>query len=235
MAEFILPGRITAESEFLGGAGACGPASLAAALRWSLQQDSPGVADLVPQLAAWGDCSLSGVSDTPKLRDAARRLGAVIENPANGESILHFAGRALQAVQGAHLGAVVLQLTNGQALTDYLSGTGEDATNLQGHFICLVGYNSGGNSPLLGCSLPPGFFAADGDSTLQNPVVAGLRVHRRLNTALCYYPLSVLQAAAPYDAFSVLQRNQDVVTVLRSQLATATNKLTAISKVLSST
>lgn len=227
MAEFLLPGRITAESEFLGGSGACGPTALAAALRWSLQQDTPVTSAFTPKLASWGYCDANGVSDTPKLRAAAAKVGMTIENPATNEDKIHFAGRALQAVQGAHLGAVVFEITNGQVLADYLSGSGEDAANLHNHFICLVGYNAGGFSPTLGCSVPQGFFAVDGDQNTQNPVVAGVRVHRALNTQLVYYPLSLLASAQPYDAFSVIQVNKDALTI-------ANSKLTAISKVLTS-
>ena len=227
MSEFLLPGRITAESEFLGGSGACGPTALAAAIRWAMQQDTPVTASFTPKLAKWGYCDANGVSDTPKLRAAAAKVGLTIENPATNEDKIHFAGRALQAVQGAHLGAVVFEVTNGQVLADYLSGSGEDATNLHGHFVMLCGYNSGGNSPTLGCTVPQGFFAVDGDQNTQNPIVNGVRTHRALNTQLVYYPLALLATAQPYDAFSIIQVNKDALTVANAKLA-------AISKVLSS-
>ena len=226
MGEFLLPGRITAESEFLGGSGACGPTALAAALRWAMQQDTPVTSSFTPKLASWGYCDANGVSDTPKLRAAAVKVGMTIENPATAEDKLHFAGRALQAVQGAHLGAVVFEMMNAQVLKDYLSGLGEDASNLHNHFICLVGYNSGGNSATLGCSVPQGFFAVDGDQNTQN-LVNGVRTHRALNTQLVYYPLALLASAQPYDAFSVVQVNKDALTVANAKLA-------AISKVLTS-
>lgn len=219
MAEFLLPGSHTLASEFLAGSGACGVEALAGGIRWAMQDSVPLASTLLADMLAWGLCDSNGVTNTPKLRVAAVKKNMRIENPATNEATLHFAGRALQAVQGAHLGAVVLEVTNGQVLVDYLSGVGEDATNLHNHFIRLVGYNSGGMSPTLGCSVPAGFFAADGAQLTQNPFVAGARVHRQLNTQLVYYPQSLVTAASPYDAFSVLQQVPDALTTAQSKLA----------------
>lgn len=224
MTETMLAGRITAESEFNGGSGACGPCALGVAARWSKQQDTPNVHALTPLLAAGGFCSPTGVSDTPKLRNAAKSLGFTIENPSGGIAIWSFANAAIYGVAGYHQGAVVLQLRNGQALRDYLTGSGEDATNLHGHFTCLVGYNSGGYSPTFGLTVPQGFIAADGDQNQQNPIINGARVHRQLNTQLCYYSLQTLLAAQMYDAFSILPQAVDALTA-------ATGKLASIAKI----
>lgn len=226
MSETLLPGRITIESEFTGGSGACGPAIWAAQARWSKQAPIPTVKTVVPDMSkAIGPngkalCSPTGVTDTPSLRIWSQRAGFTVENPSSGMAPWLFAARALLATGGYHQGMVCMQLRNGQALREYLTGSGEDATNLRGHFIGLVGYNPGGFSNYFGLDVPQGFLAIDGDQNQQNPIINGARVHRQLNTQLCYYSLQVIQAAQPYDAYSILPQAGDPLTVALDKLST---------------
>ena len=206
--EYLLRGSIYNESEFNAGNGACGPTILAAAERWIKGARAPLAQDVLRTMYAAGLCSASGVTNLPKLALAAQRAGLTVARNQPNVGILHFAEYTLTeaTVNGRHYapGVCILEIANGQALTDYLSGQGEDAVNLQYHFIGLVGVNTGGYSSYLGCSVPPGFFAVDGASLLMNPVVSGVgRVHRYINTTLCYYPSSVLSRAQPYDIFAV--------------------------------
>ena len=205
MAEFFLPGgSLYNESEFNSGNGSCGPTILAGAGRWATGARQPIAKQTVSQMQAWGLCGPTGVTNTPKLIEAARKYGYHVQLNQPNRGVMHFATDTLQGVNGRRQGVCVLEIANGQALRDYLSGLGEDAQNLQYHFIGLIGYNSGGYSNWLGCQVPQGFHAIDGASLLMNPLVAGTgRIHRFINTQFAYYPLSVVGAAQPYDIFAV--------------------------------
>lgn len=213
MADYLLPGRITSESEFTAASGACGPTALSAALRWAKQDDSYTAPAVMRQLQEWGLCDSNGVTNTPNLRAAAEHAGYGFPVQSHGtEDILGFATHFFDPTPR---GAVILELANGQALKDTVTGDTEDATNLHYHFICLVGYNPGGASAHDGGkTVPAGFWACDGDSNEQNPIIDGARVHRTLNTDLQYYTVSDLAAAQPYDAFALMPiPGEDVVTI----------------------
>lgn len=207
MPEFFIPGgSLYNESEFNSGNGSCGPTILAGALRWSKNQRGPIAKQVVTQMQAWGLCGPTGVTNTPKLIKACDKDHYNVPTQLNvpNRGVMHFATDTLQGVNGRRQGVCILEIANGQALRDYLSGLGEDAQNLQFHFIGLVGYNSGGYSNFLGCQVPQGFHTIDGASLLMNPLVAGAgRIHRFINTQLGYYPFSVVAAAQPYDIFAV--------------------------------
>lgn len=237
MSEYLLPGRIVSESEFISGvSGACGANALSSALRWLIQQDSPNTKTVFQQLLAWGLCAPNGVMTIDQLRAAPSHSGYdfPVQTPPAGENLLGFATHFFTPTPRA---PVLLYLSNGQALQDAISGTGEDATGLQGHFITLVGYNTGGASPRAGGrTLPQGFWACDGDSTIQNPLVNGARVHRFVNTDLVYYPVSVLSQAGAGYAIAVLPKVPpvpiDPCADVKAQLAAANAKLAAISKIM---
>jgi len=240
MSEYLLPGRIVSESEFISGvSGACGPNALSSALRWLVQQDSPNTRTVFQQLLAWGLCAANGVMTIDQLKSAPGHSGYdfPVQTPPVGENLLGFCTHFFTPTPRA---PVLLYLANGQALHDEISGTGEDASGLQGHFITLVGYNTGGASAHAGKTLPQGFWAADGDSTVQNPVVNGARVHRFVNTDLVYYSVSTLSQADAGYAIAVLPRVAPVPIVppldpcagIKTQLAAATAKLAAIQNVL---
>lgn len=211
MSEYLLPiGSLYNESEFNAGSGACGPTILAGQGRWRNQARTPIAKDSLAQMRAWGLCSATGVTTLAKLFDAATRYGYHPQTRTKamlqaGVSPLSFAARCLMSLSGYPApGISCVFLNKGQALVDYLSRQGQDATNLQGHFIGLCGYNSGGYSNFLGCQVPAGFFALDGDNGTQNPVVPGVgRIHRFINTQLCYYTTATINAAQPTDVYIV--------------------------------
>lgn len=210
--EFLLSlGSLYNESEFNAGSGACGPCALAAGARWHLNARGPLARDMLLAMRRMTDsngnplCGPTGITTLGKLSQAAVQLRYPVQKQAGAP--LDYAANLFQSRNGLRPGVTLLGISNGQALRDYLSGLGEDATNLQNHFIGLVGYNAGGYSNFLGCQVPTGFFAVDGASLINNPLVSGVgRIHRFINTSLCYYPLTVLTAAQPFDgAFSVLK------------------------------
>lgn len=207
MAEYFLPGgSLYNESEFNAGGGSCGPTILAGAGRWTTGKRQPLAKQVVAQMQAWGLCGPTGVTNTPKLIQAARQYGYPVQLNAPNRGVMHFAVDTLRGINGRRQGLCVLEIAKGQALVDYLSGLGEDAVNLAYHFIGLIGYNSGGYSNWLGCQVPEGFHAIDGASLLMNPYVKAPgpgRIHRYINSQFCYYPLATVAAAQPYDIFAV--------------------------------
>lgn len=207
MTEYLLPDVLSVESEFLttpATSGACGPNALAAAMRWPVQTNTYTTNTVYHSMLGWVLCDTNGVTNTNKLRAAVSKYGWSYQNPASGETPQHFAGRVFkQTNANLPLAGVVLFYTNGQALHDEITGLGMDAVNLQGHFNTLVGYNSGGSSSHTSKPLPEGFWVADGDNLVQNPMVNGVRVHRTLNRQLVYYALTTIQAAQPRDGFTV--------------------------------
>jgi hypothetical protein len=207
MADFVLPlNGLYNESEFNAGVGACGPTILAGAGRWTHSTQTPFASQMVTSMRAMGLCSPTGVTTMNNLRQAARTLHYPVQDRPAGVDPITFAIRCLQNLPGYRQGIVLLGIGNGQALTDYLSGVGEDAVNLHNHFIGLVGWHPAGDgySNLLGCTAPEGFYVIDGANGLMNPVVSGRgRVHRFINTQLGYYTRAILSAALPFDAFAV--------------------------------
>jgi hypothetical protein len=203
--EWLLPiGNLWNQSEFNSGNGSCGPAILSSAGMWSTNQRSPIAKSVVAQMQAWGLCSPTGVCNLPQLLQAAKNYKWPVSENQPNIGPMHFSVETLTGTNNRTPGVCVLEVSNGQALVDYLSQTGEDATNLEYHFIGLVGYNAGGYSNYLGCQVPQGFHAVDGACTPQNPLVPGAgRIHRFINTQLVYYSLSVLAAAKPYAVFAV--------------------------------
>lgn len=209
--EFLLPiGSLYNESEFNAGAGACGPAAVAVGARWVAGARKPLAKDVMLAMQQLRDsngnplCGPTGVTTLGKMRQAASALRLATQ-AQTGAAPLAYAADAFQAKSGLRPGVTPLGVSNGQVLADYLTGAGEDASNLQNHFFALVGYHAGGYSNFLGCNVPAGFFACDGAHLLNNPVVAGVRIHRYINTSLLFYPLVTLNAARPFGAFTILK------------------------------
>jgi hypothetical protein len=211
MSEYLLPVTgLYNESEFNAGTGACGPTILAGQGRWRTQSRTPSAQQAMQQMITWGLCGPTGVTTLKKLYTAAQQYGykpatRTLAMMQQGVSPLSFAARCLMHRAGYPApGISCVLLTNGQALVDYLSRQGEDATNLENHFIGLCGYNTGGYSNFLGCNVPAGFFAIDGASGVQNPVVPVVgRMYRFINTQLCYYTTATVNAAKPADVYIV--------------------------------
>ncbi|HET8909396.1 MAG TPA: hypothetical protein VFN11_20760 [Ktedonobacterales bacterium] len=205
MSETILA-NVTSESEFQSGlTAACGPCAAAVAARWADRSlTTPRTYDLYQAMVARALCSANGASTASGLQTALSGLGYILVSPNTGESVTAFSARL------AGTCTIVLEVSNGQALKDTLTGATEDAVNLQYHYVCLVGRNTGGPStrplPPTLTSLPAGYWVADGDNNTQNPIINGARVHRGLNGDLVYYSDATIAAAKPYSAFAVLAR-----------------------------
>lgn len=203
MVEYLCGGVRTVESEFQAGlTGACGPNAAASAARWADQSaTSPTTATLFQKMhTSLGLGGSNGVSTLSDLERTLRALGYTLTFPNAGEGVLAFCARL------AGYAALVLEVAHGQSFVDYLTGQGEDATNLQYHFVCVLGRNGGSASALTTKVLPAGYWVADGDNNVENPIINGARVHRGLNSQLVYYPDAVVSAAQPYGAFAVQPR-----------------------------
>lgn len=203
MTDFLMPGRLTAESEFhnvpSGVNGACGVESIASALRTLKQDDSFTVAKCFSDIHGWGLCDNNGVMTTDQIKEACIKYSLIVQEPGN-ENVLGFATHFFDPVPRA---CVIFFYENGQSLVDYISHDGMDASNLHGHFNTADGYNNGGSSVRSGRELPQGFWVADGDNNIQNPIVNGARVHMGLNTNLVYYTISDLSLAQVTWALAV--------------------------------
>jgi hypothetical protein len=206
MSEVLCGGLKTSESEFQNGlTAACGPNALAAALRWSVQSASaPTTYATFQKMRGLSLGGANGLSDLNELEQTARNFygtnsGFTVVAPNSGEGVLAFMRRM------AGVAAVVWETNYGQALRDYLTGYGEDATNLQRHILCSWGTNSGGTSARTTKILPSGFWMSDGDNDSQN-LQNGVRYHWPINQRLVYYPDTVVSAAQPIGAFAVLPR-----------------------------
>lgn len=203
MTDFLMSGRLTAESEFnnvpAGVNGACGVEAIASALRTLKQDDSFTVAKCFEDIHGWGLCDANGVMNTDQIPQACEKYGLVVQLPEN-ENLLGFASHFFDPKPRA---CVIFFYENGQALVDFISHDGMDAGNLHGHFNTADGYNDGGTSSRSGRELPQGFWIADGDNNIQNPIINGARVHRGINTDLVFYTISDLSQAQISAAWAV--------------------------------
>jgi hypothetical protein len=202
MAEYMNSGNVTAESEFQNGlTGACGPNACASAARWANATNADTTVTMTAALQKVVN-SPNGVSTLGELRSMMNNSGYSTLGQSSGQSALDFC----RANAGRNV-AIVVFYTAAQALKDYITGAGMDASGLQGHFNCYHGYNSGGVSPHFNnASVPEGFICADGDNNVQNPVVNGARQHLGINTKMVYYTAANASAAGIAAAFAVQPR-----------------------------
>lgn len=152
MADLLTPGPHPRESEFRvpGQFGTCGQNALAMAA-WNATGRETHTEGVYALMRAHGLCDLSGASTPDQLRQAAALLGL---------TIVDFVGYGgddwpgWRAFLDRHAGsaAIVLELSNGQALVDEVGGKGENAVNLHYHYI--AGYGPSGD----------GWAFADGDN-----------------------------------------------------------------------
>lgn len=178
----------------------CGPDAAAKAARWADQSlSSPSMIDVYRKMRSLGLGGANGTSTLWDLEQTLRKLGYTIILPNSGESVAAF----LRRMDGVY--ATVWETGNGQALRDYVTGLGEDATNLVYHFVCRFGHNSGGASAFTTKAVPAGAWHGDGDSDAQN-MRNGVRYHWPINRRMEFYPDSVVAAARPIGAFAVKNR-----------------------------
>ncbi|MBF6589405.1 MAG: hypothetical protein IVW57_02600 [Ktedonobacterales bacterium] len=188
----ILPGRLWRESEFVGGlTGACGPNALSMAESWALQRYVSTLA-VYQRMRAAGRADANGTSNASGLYAQAVADGFATALLPYREPMPEADWRGFFST---HVGvrAVVIELANGQALVDRLSGKGENARNLKYHFIVVVGWHAGGYSARAARALPPGWWCADGDNFAAGDV-------------LQFYPEAVLVAARPCATLAIAAR-----------------------------
>lgn len=146
-ADTRLTGTLWRETEFVGGlTGACGPNALSMAASWARQRHISTLDTFHVMRAAKPTplCDPNGVSNIGDLRAAVPFLGLTAPAyRAYAEPWDYAAFRAWMLAQLAAGRAVVIEVANGQALVDALTGKGENARNLRYHFFTIVGYVSG--------------------------------------------------------------------------------------------
>lgn len=188
----LLPGRIWRQSEFVHGlTGDCGPDALTMAQGWTVQQPVDGntVYATYLRMRSRGLADPNGASTLADLAREAQLDGSPF-------AILPYNGAMPPATWSAFFAtyvgreAIVYQTANGQALVDAVNGLGENAVNLQGHFLMLVGrhVHSGASDPL-----PTGFWAADGDNFA-------------VGNVLQLYPDALVAASHPVGALALPAR-----------------------------
>lgn len=209
-SELIVAGYLNRESEFTHGlTGDCGPNAFHVLASWS-DNKYYSTYTMYQQMRAHSPalCDANGDSTGSGLRTYALTAGFKVA------AYYGYAGdnwSGWQAYVLAQLNAgrpVLIELAVGQNLRDWLTGKGENATNLKYHYITLVGYNSGVVSKRPEAKgrgvLPNGFWAADGDSfdsgnVLQFITFASLSASKPC-TALAIERRVALPAPAPVPA-----------------------------------
>lgn len=147
-------------------------------------------------------CDPSGVTTAGKIHAQALADGFAAARHT-GAGWLDF---MLEDVKGGPV-VFVLLFQNAHVLRDSLTGAGMDAgSGLRGHFVMAAEYHAGGHSPRAGRDLPAGFFCADGDSDVNNPIVGGKRTRRRGDHRLVFYTVDMLRAADVVDVVAVYPR-----------------------------
>lgn len=195
------------ESEFCGPyRGSCGPNAMAMGASWAYQSyqgtsAEPATVRMVRRMQAANRCDANGVTNGGKITAQFLADGFAVDRQASGSNFA-----AWLAARLARPNVAVVELSNGQALRDSISGQSEDASNLQYHFILACFYHTGGYSPHFGVSLPAGFACSDGDNNANNPIVGGVRTRRIADHRLQFYPTSVLAAARPVDLIAIAPR-----------------------------
>lgn len=203
----MVAGVIWAESEF-GHGGDCGPNAGAMAESWADQKyrgvATPGQTatdQMHNRMRASGLCDPSGVTTMGKLEAQINRDGFKTERWRSG-AWLDF----MKARNGAPAVFPIL-FQNAHVLRDALTWAGMDAgPGLRGHFVMAAEYHAGGYSARSGKTLPEGFYVADGDSDVNNPVVNGRRTRRIADHRLVFYSVANLQAADIVDVLAVYPR-----------------------------
>jgi hypothetical protein len=212
MSEILCPGIVDRGTEFVVAYdpitqtttrrfGTCGPRALASVLSNALGTHIL-CADVYTSMRGASPtplCDPTGATTIGDLQvEASRYTGAVIAAvQPYGEP---WSGWASFFQAHAGVDPFLFETANGQALVDLISGLGENATNLQYHFLAVLGRNTGGWSPLAQRTLPPGYWCADGDN-----FAGGNNVGTGFNAAnvLQFYPDTVVAAARPCGAIAL--------------------------------
>lgn len=195
MSEVLLAGLLHRETEFTNGlTGACGPNAAHTCVSWasgvyvSTYAVYRSMYAHVPAL-----CSSNGVSNIGGLNAAMPVMGYSVGayQPYAGDYWTAWRSFVIHELNAGRI--VLIEISRGQNLKNYLNGHGENAVNLQYHFIAIVGYNTGGPSmrpEAAGKILPNGWWVADGDNWDSGNI-------------LQFYQDSVLNSASPCCGLSV--------------------------------
>lgn len=201
----MTPGAFWVESEFTNGLTAtCGPCARAMAVSWANQAYNGALPTQTAtyrsylRMRALGDCDSNGASNGGGIFDSLLKDGYKTLRQASGANWLEIA-----KINFSHPAVVIAELSNGQALKDYITGQPMDATNLQRHWHTWLDYHPGGYSARAGRTLPEGLWVADGDNGATNPVINGVRQRVVAGHSLQFYTVSTLAAAAPVDLIAV--------------------------------
>lgn len=198
-SELIVQGYLNRETEFTHGLmGDCGPNAFHVLASWS-DNKYYSTYTMYQQMRAHVPplCGTDGDATGNGLRTYALTAGFTVASyygyvSDTWSGWLTFVLKELDAGR-----PVLIELAVGQNLKDWLTGKGENATNLKYHYITLVGYNSGVVSKRPEAAgkgvLPNGFWAADGDSFDSG-------------SALQFIPFTNLSAAKPCMALSIQRR-----------------------------
>lgn len=205
MAEVVCGGVIFSESEFLPNEiyfGKCGQNMQAMLQSWATQKYR-STQDVYVAMRKAGRCDLDGVSVMSQQVAQAKADGFKVEVLATNTSMPE---SAWSGFLHTHLpaAAVGVEVANGQALKDELTGLREDATNLKFHFFSIFGHHDGGPSARAGGrTLPAGWWCADGDNYSNNTHTAsGWNRHLGGHT-LQFYSEETLRAARPCAALAM--------------------------------
>lgn len=214
MAGAMLRGKHWNESQFQGGHGAlCGPNALAM-LQSALGQSYVNTLTVYNRMLVARRCDPGGASTMANLELQAR-VDGFSKTVHLGWNDNGYAQATWENFLTTHLlagAAVLIETNNGQALRDYVSGQGEDATNLQRHFFGVLGYNAGGYSPTIARAVPFGFIATDGCNNSMNPIINGVRTRIMANTSILqFYPATVVGLTRPGALLAIYPKPTGVV------------------------
>lgn len=198
-SELIVAGYLNRETEFVHGlTGDCGPNAFHVLASWS-DNKYYSTYTMYSQMRAHSPalCDANGDSTGNGLRTYAISAGFKVE-AYYGYAGDTWSGWLAYVLAQLNAGRpVLIELAVGQNLKDWLTGKGENATNLKYHYITLVGYNTGVVSKRPEAAgrgvLPNGFWAADGDSFDSGNI-------------LQFITLASLSAAKPCVALSIARR-----------------------------
>jgi hypothetical protein len=213
----IITGRVWVESEFDGHNATCGPNALGMAESWALQKyiGSPvagktATTVIYNRMRAKGRCDPNGASLLLNLNAQAVDDGfktsvmATSAGPVRYPSLVSWATWAISRFRENAI--VLIEPSRAHFLWDHIAKTGEDAgSDLAFHYLCLDAYWPGGVHPTYG-DLPEGFFALDGDSNANNPVVNGVRTRIRGGSKPQFYDMGALGNAAIFELMAIYSK-----------------------------
>ena len=173
MSEVLCPGLLHRETEFviardpvLGTTarrfGTCGQQAAHAVLS-NARNRYISTAEIYTAMRDRGLCDPSGASTASALQTICEAYGAGIVgfHQWTDSNWTNWLGTFTQ-----YAGVVpfLFETHAGQVLIDLITGAGENANNLENHFIAVLGRHTGGFSTHAGRDLPSGFWCADGCS-----------------------------------------------------------------------